>query len=1085
MKGKFLKSIFVFTAVIAGALIMQLSVFAAPYNGNECELRQPDGTMITVKLYGDEFYGRMESTDGYTIVKDPKTGWFCYADLNSDASDFISTGIPYGSSNVSNINAATQSSKAKLKKGVTIDQKHFIKKVEEGRKLLKADEAPENNLPKSKVSPKSGTSLAPSAPVSLTPGTSSATYSSGTSSTAYVNTPIVPLSGEVKGLTVLIKFPDDAANNIPILPQKEIDNMFNQEGYNNNGNNGSVRDYFYDVSGGSLTYTNIVTPIYYTAKHDRAYYDDPTIYYPYRAQELIEEALQSLADQNFDFSALTKNQNGYVKCLNVMYSGTRQSDWSEGLWPHKSSLGTFTCNGTKFGTYQITDIGTTPVIGTIIHETGHAMCYWPDTYVYQDPITKTTKGKGTGNYDLMSNSGDRNPLLPDPYCTYRISGWGSATRLNDYTEKSSFTANSNSHNLFIYETSNPNEYFIIENMQKTGRRQNLPDEGLAIWHIDESGDNTDPSGTHYKVSLEQADGLNHLENAINSGHDGDLFHSGDKNTFGTNTTPSSSLRDGSSSGLTISNISSISNCMSFEYEPLNTTLENAPSHLSISNRSGNTIELSWFSPTVFVADHYNVTAEVNNGSTITTVNMGTTTSNSISLNLSSNNIYTFHVVGVNAAGNQSDPSNAYVFSTDYIAPTAPTGLRTTGASSIAAGLSWYEASDNLGVIRYEIYNGSTLLETSTTSSCTIKNLTPNTTYNLTVYAYDTNNMSAASNTLILTTRMAAPINVKAINKTSSSVTLGWSALSGASLYNVYAYVYNGINYTRYDFSNTSNTSMVINTTSNYIYNFYVQAVNASGDFMSDPSTEFIYSTDAIAPSAPTNLSYSNLTSDSVNLSWTASTDNLGVLSYNVYDGTNLIGESCGTAFKVSNFNAGVSHTFTVKAVDKNGNVSAASNAVNIISNTLEVKSFNQLTAATLNQISEAVSLKNTGSSTINFSDIKIRYYYTSDAATNPVDQAFSCDYFTNGNSNVTGNFVNMSTPKTNANYYVEVGFTSTAGSIAPGETKEVKFRINKADWSNYTQTNDYSFNSSSNNSYLVWNKITVYNSDTLVYGVEP
>ena len=318
------------------------------------------------------------------------------------------------------------------------------------------------------------------------------------------------------------------------------------------------------------------------------------------------------------------------------------------------------------------------------------------------------------------------------------------------------------------------------------------------------------------------------------------------------------------------------------------------------------------------------------------------------------------------------------------------------------------------------------------------------------------------------------------------MTLGWNAVVGASLYNVYAYVYNGRVYTGVNFGNTSSKSMVIDTTtSNYIYEFGVQAVNASGDYISDPSAEFIYLTDAIAPTAPTNLSYSNLLSTSVNLSWTASTDNLGVFTYNVYDGTNLIGESCGTAFKVSNFNAGVSHTFTVKAVDKNGNESAASNAVNIVNNTLEVKSFNQLTAATSNQISEAVSIKNTGSSTINLSNIKIRYYYTSDAATNPVNQAFSCDFFTNGNSNVTGNFVNMSTPKTNANYYVEVGFTSTAGSIAPGETKEVKFRINKADWSNYTQTNDYSFNSSSNNSYLVWNKITVYNSGTLVYGVQP
>ena len=58
------------------------------------------------------------------------------------------------------------------------------------------------------------------------------------------------------------------------------------------------------------------------------------------------------------------------------------------------------------------------------------------------------------------------------------------------------------------------EYFLIENRRKAGRDAALPDEGLAIWHVDEDGDNSHEqmtAGSHYELSLEQADGLFQLE----------------------------------------------------------------------------------------------------------------------------------------------------------------------------------------------------------------------------------------------------------------------------------------------------------------------------------------------------------------------------------------------------------------------------------------------------------------------------------------------------------------------------------------------------------------------------------------------
>ncbi|MFI9326830.1 NPCBM/NEW2 domain-containing protein [Kitasatospora sp. NPDC052868] len=85
--------------------------------------------------------------------------------------------------------------------------------------------------------------------------------------------------------------------------------------------------------------------------------------------------------------------------------------------------------------------------------------------------------------------------------------------------------------------------------------------------------------------------------------------------------------------------------------------------------------------------------------------------------------------------------------------------------------------------------------------------------------------------------------------------------------------------------------------------------------------------DTTAPSAPTGLTAGNVTSSSVGLSWTASTDNVGVTGYDVYRGTTRIGSSTGTGFTATGLSASTAYTFTVKAVDAAGNASGSSNSV--------------------------------------------------------------------------------------------------------------------------------------------------------------
>ena len=148
---------------------------------------------------------------------------------------------------------------------------------------------------------------------------------------------------------------------------------------------------------------------------------------------------------------------------------------------------------------------------------------------------------------------------------------------------------------------------------------------------------------------------------------------------------------------------------------------------------------------------------------------------------------------------------------------------------------------------------------------------------------------------------------------------------------------------------------------------------------------------------------------------------------------------------------------------------------------IKVQFYNQNTSATTNELYMDFQLVNTGTSAITLSNVTMRYYYTEDGAQ---AQTFYCDYASVGTSNVTGTFVTMNPTKTNADTYLQIGFTSGAGSIAADASVSIQTRASKSDWSNYTQTNDYSFNATAT-TYVDWTKTTGYISGALQWGTEP
>lgn len=92
--------------------------------------------------------------------------------------------------------------------------------------------------------------------------------------------------------------------------------------------------------------------------------------------------------------------------------------------------------------------------------------------------------------------------------------------------------------------------------------------------------------------------------------------------------------------------------------------------------------------------------------------------------------------------------------------------------------------------------------------------------------------------------------------------------------------------------------------------------------------------DTQAPTAPSSLASTATTSTSVSLVWNAASDNIGVTGYKVYNGNTLVTTVSGSTlnYNVTGLTANTDYTFTVKAADAAGNLSNASNAVNVTTN---------------------------------------------------------------------------------------------------------------------------------------------------------
>ncbi|WP_216833241.1 InlB B-repeat-containing protein [Tenacibaculum finnmarkense] len=129
---------------------------------------------------------------------------------------------------------------------------------------------------------------------------------------------------------------------------------------------------------------------------------------------------------------------------------------------------------------------------------------------------------------------------------------------------------------------------------------------------------------------------------------------------------------------------------------------------------------------------------------------------------------------------------------------------------------------------------------------------------------------------------------------------------------------------------------------------YTQATPTPGTKNTDGSTPPPTNTDTEAPTAPSNLTASNITETQVTLTWEIATDNIGVSQYQIFNGTVNLGSSTNTTFNLTGLTANTAYSFTVKAMDAATNSSLASNTVS--ATTLESTTNNTPITIMINEI---------------------------------------------------------------------------------------------------------------------------------------
>ena len=320
--------------------------------------------------------------------------------------------------------------------------------------------------------------------------------------TLFYRKDIVPTTGSVTGLTIVVDFPvTNGQGKIvstrlkqysPTVKKADIEKMMNADNYTANGNSMSVKGFYRTASNGKFDYNNLVIDVmatfpyeYYLQDENLFFIDilhkleDPSYLPIFRklTRIRVEDNDNDVPSVEWNFAALTILMAGEAE--GVSYGGNMytMSQCFEGFAKTLTEFDLGDGMRCRFNRFCKAYIGDKPRIGHIVHEAAHMLFGFPDLYM-------GNAGGGVAEFSVMAYDDKFKPSNFDAYLRYKA-GWVEPIEISK-TEDMTLTLPADGRTVYKYShPQDPLQYYLIENRQPTGIDIGLPGGGIVIYRIDE------------------------------------------------------------------------------------------------------------------------------------------------------------------------------------------------------------------------------------------------------------------------------------------------------------------------------------------------------------------------------------------------------------------------------------------------------------------------------------------------------------------------------------------------------------------------------------------------------------------------
>jgi M6 family metalloprotease-like protein len=424
---KKLKEVYVKKLILISTILIVVAMLNAAWIDNmPSQLTQPDGTVIDVLLSGDEFHNWPHDENGFTIIPDFDTGYYCWAiPAPLLSGDVVSSGYP--------IHLHTPQSLG-LQPRLNISEELYIE-----RRAEHDHEFEMNN--------RSGMRA--------------------------------PTIGTVNNIVIFIRFADQSE--FTWTPEF-MNNIFNGTAENTN----SFHRYFYDASYQQLNVWGHFFPVpgftllSYQSPNPRSFYANSTT----NRRNLLLRAVNHIAPQVPPTLVIDSDNDGVIDNLIFMIRG-ESGAWASSLWSHMSTLSGATINGKSTGRYNFNmedyfNIPSAGGVALLVHEFGHTLGA-PDFYRYNN------NGTPMDVWEVMSSQTNP-PQSMSAHVKWKYMGWIPEIPLIDSSGVYTLSPNTVSQTNHAYRILSPysqSEYFVVEyRSTSTGVIDStLPGSGLLVYRI--------------------------------------------------------------------------------------------------------------------------------------------------------------------------------------------------------------------------------------------------------------------------------------------------------------------------------------------------------------------------------------------------------------------------------------------------------------------------------------------------------------------------------------------------------------------------------------------------------------------------